>query len=118
MARICPTCGTANSADAERCACGYEWVGNIVNQPNSTCAANNEAPVRSLVMAGFRLAAGSLKFRLFQVLTVALVLVVLACGVGFMEARNPVASALFAVGFLGSFGGAAVAIVWLREKLM
>src|SRR5260370_10584470 len=102
MAKICPTCGTANSADAARCACGYEWLGNIVNQP-STGAANTEAPVRRLVMAGVRLAAGSLKFRLFQVLTIALVLIVLACGVGFMEARNPVASTLFAVGFLGSF---------------
>ena len=57
------------------------------------------------------------RVRLFQILAMALFLVVLACGVGFMEAKNPVARTLFAGGFGAAFGVAAVGIVWFRDKL-
>jgi hypothetical protein len=68
-------------------------------------------------MSGFRIAAGPLKFKLFQFVTIALIITILACGVGFMEARDPLIRTLFAVGFLVSFIAGAIAIVWLREKM-
>jgi hypothetical protein len=115
MAKNCPSCGKENSSEAERCACGQNWTGTATKEP--TEEANAKVNFRATVTKGVWLAAGPLKFKLFQVLTIALIIGVLACGIGFLEARNGVTRALFAAGFLVSFGAAAVAIVWLREKL-
>jgi hypothetical protein len=116
MAKKCPSCGRENSSEAERCACGQEWTGTVTKE-HPTEEANAKVNFRATVTKGVRLATGPLKFKLFQALTIALVIGVLACGIGFLEARNALTRALFAAGFLASFGAAAVAIVWLREKL-
>jgi hypothetical protein len=107
-------CATANPADATRCACGYDWLADSTDHGGDGAPL---PPLRRLAGAGLRLAASSLKFKLFQALMIALLLAVIACGVGFLEARGPVARTLFAVGFFAAFGLAAVAITWLREKL-
>jgi hypothetical protein len=116
MTKVCPRCATITSADAARCACGHEWPGGSTNPPGGA-GGDPETPLRRLVRAGFQLGVGALKFRLFGLLLLALLGAVLACGVGFLEARDPIVRTLFAAGFLISFGVAAVGIVWLREKL-
>jgi hypothetical protein len=63
------------------------------------------------------MAAGPLKFKLFQLLTIGFIIAILACGVGFMEARDSLVRTLFAIGFLVSFVAGAIGIVWLREKM-
>jgi Uncharacterised protein family UPF0547 len=116
MTKVCPRCAATASADAARCACGHEWPGEGTHHPEGG-EGDPETPLRRLARDGLQFGVGALKFRLFGLLLLALLVAVLACGVGFLEARDPIVRTLFGIGFLLSFGGAAFGIVWLREKL-